>query len=133
MTALILHLATALVFLVLDALMLNLVLAPMFRAQLGETMLDSPRLGPAVVFYLFYIAGVLWLVSLPALRDGVPVQALINGAILGAVAYGTYEFTNFATLRGWSWQMVITDVIWGAVLTGVSAWAGVMAARAWAS
>lgn len=133
MTALILYLATALVFLVLDALMLNLVLAPMFRAQLGETMLDSPRLGPAVVFYLFYIAGVLWLVSLPALRDGVPVQALINGAILGAVAYGTYEFTNFATLRGWSWQMVITDVIWGAVLTGVSAWAGVMAARAWAS
>ncbi len=133
MTALILYLATALVFLVLDALMLNLVLAPMFRAQLGATMLASPRLGAAVVFYLFYIAGVLWLVSLPALRDGVPVQALINGAILGAVAYGTYEFTNFATLRGWSWQMVITDVIWGAVLTGVSAWAGVMAARAWGS
>lgn len=133
MTALVLYLATALVFLVLDALMLNLVLAPMFRAQLGETMLASPRFGPAVVFYLFYIAGVLWLVSLPALRDGVPVQALINGAILGAVAYGTYEFTNFATLRGWSWQMVITDVIWGAVLTGVSAWAGVMAARAWGS
>jgi len=47
------------------------------------------------------------------------------------LAYGTYEFTNLATLRDWHWQMVAVDVTWGAVLTGVSAFAGVIAARAW--
>ncbi len=73
----------------------------------------------------------LWLVSLPALREGAPSQALVNGAVLGALAYGTYEFTNFATLRDWSWQMVLTDVSWGIVLTAVSAWAGVVIARVW--
>ena len=41
------------------------------------------------------------------------------------MAYGTYEFTSMSILKGWSWQMVALDTTWGAVLTGVSAWAGV--------
>jgi len=131
MTTLVLYLVTAAVFLILDAIMLNLFLAPLFRDTLGDAILETPRIAPAAVFYLFYVAGILWLVSMPALRDGAPLQAMVNGAILGAVAYGTYEFTNFATLRGWSWQMVTVDVMWGAVLTGISAWSGVVAARAW--
>ena len=131
MSTVILYLATAAVFLLLDALMLNLVIAPLFRSHLGDAILDSPRIGPAAVFYLFYVAGILWLVSLPALREGAPSQALLNGAVLGALAYGTYEFTNFATLRNWSWQMVLTDFSWGIVLTAVSAWAGVTIARGW--
>jgi uncharacterized membrane protein len=46
------------------------------------------------------------------------------------VAYGTYEFTNFATLVNWSPAMVATDLIWGTVLTGFAAWAGVAITRA---
>ena len=88
------------------------------------------RFGPAVVFYLFYVAGLVWLVSMPALRKGIPIQALIGGVVLGAMAYGTYEFTNYATLRAWSSQMVAVDVAWGAALTGFSAWLGVTVTRA---
>ncbi len=127
---LILYAVTAVVFLGLDALMLTRVMRPLFETHIGPLLLDSPRLGPAALFYLAYVAGVLWFVSLPALRDAAPAQALISGAILGAMAYGTYEFTNLATLRDWSWQMVIVDVTWGAVLTGFSAWAGVALLRA---
>ena len=128
MSILILYIATAATFLLLDAIMLNYVLAPMFRENLGDLMLATPRFGPAIIFYLGYVAGVIWLVSLPAMSAGEPFKALIGGMILGAMAYGTYEFTNYATLRVWTWQMVSTDVIWGAVLTGVSAWVGVMVA-----
>ncbi len=130
MTTIVLYLATAATFLILDALMLNLVMGPLFRSFLGEAVLDSPRFGAAVVFYLFYVGGLLWFVSLPALREDAPLQALLGGALLGALAYGTYEFTNYATLRDWSWQMVAVDFTWGTVLTGVAAWAGVVAARA---
>lgn len=130
MQTLVLYLVTAIVFLGIDAVMLKTVLRPMFETRLGDWLLDDIRIGPAVVFYLFYVAGVLWFVSLPALKEGAPVNALIGGAILGALAYGTYEFTNYATLTRWAPQMVALDVAWGAVLTGVSAWAGVMAARA---
>lgn len=124
------YIATAIVFLGLDAVMLRSVIRPVFEQNIGALLLEDLRIGPAAVFYLFYVLGVIWFVSLPALREGAPVQALLNGAVLGALAYGTYEFTNFATLRAWSWQMVALDLTWGTVLTGVAAWAGVMAARA---
>lgn len=129
MQIVILYVVTALVFLALDAVMLTRVLRPLFERHLGDALVDGLRLGPAVAFYLFYVGGLLYFVSLPALRADAPLQALLGGAVLGAMAYGTYEFTNFATLRDWHWQMVIVDVLWGAVLTGLSAWAGVMLAR----
>lgn len=126
----VLYLITATVFLLLDAVMLKTVMKPLFEQHIGDWLLAEIRLRPAVVFYLFYVAGVLWFVSLPALRAGMPVNALIGGAILGALAYGTYEFTNYATLRDWSLQMVVADVTWGAVVTGFSAWVGVTLTRA---
>lgn len=124
-----LYLSTAATFLVLDALMLKTVIGPTFQRHLGGILLDEFRLGPAVAFYLMYVAGLLWFVSIPALRADLPVQALIGGAILGAMAYGTYEFTNLATLRDWSWSMVALDLTWGSVLTAVSAFVGVSVAR----
>ena len=130
MQTLVLYLVTAVVFLGIDAVALRTFLRPLFEKHIGDWLLDSPRLGPAAAFYLFYVAGVVWFVSLPALKGDVPLQALIAGAALGAMAYGTYEFTNYATLTRWSPQMVAIDVAWGALLTGVSAWVGVMAARA---
>ena len=126
MTYLTLYASTALVFLILDVVMLRKVLYPLFSSNIGSIMLEDPRMGAAAVFYLVYIGGVLWFVSIPALAAGAPSQAFLMGCILGILAYGTYEFTNFATLRDWSMQMVMVDVVWGAVLTGSSAWAGVL-------
>ena len=130
MQIVILYLTTAALFLVFDAVMLKTVMNPLFKEHVGDWLLNDIRLLPAIVFYLFYVGGVLWFVSLPALRAGVPVSALINGAIIGALAYGTFEFTNYAILRDWSLQMVVVDVAWGAVLTGFSAWIGVTLTRA---
>lgn len=127
---LVLYAVTAVVFLGLDAVMLSRVMRPLFEQHIGPLLLDSPRLGPAALFYLAYVGGVLFFVSLPALRADAPLQALLAGALLGAMAYGTYEFTNLATLKDWSWQMVAVDLTWGTVLTGFSAWAGVVAVRA---
>ena len=126
MQILTLYLSTAVIFLGLDAIMLKTVMRPVFETRIAHLLLDDLRLGPAVVFYLFYVAGVVWFVSLPALRAGAPWQALVQGAVLGAMAYGTYEFTSMSILKNWSWAMVATDTIWGAVLTGFCAWAGVM-------
>ena len=126
MTYLTLYASTAIVFLVLDVVMLRKVLYPLFSSNIGSIMLEDMRMGAAAAFYLVYIGGVLWFVSIPALTAGTATQAFLTGCVLGFLAYGTYEFTNFATLRGWAMQMVMIDVAWGAVLTGTSAWAGVV-------
>jgi uncharacterized membrane protein len=129
MSIAILYTSTALIFLALDAVMLTLVMKPLFARHIGAMLQDPIRMGPAIAFYLAYVAGLVALVSLPALRADSPAQALIPAALIGAMAYGTYEFTNYATLKGWAPAMVATDLIWGTVLTAFSAWAGVAITR----
>ncbi len=118
-----LYILTALIFLILDALMLSLHMQPLFRRQLGAQLLPEIRYLPAAAFYAAYIAGLLYLISVPGLKSDAPV--LIPAAILGAMAYGTYEFTSYAIMKAWSPEMVVTDLIWGTFLTAVSAWGGV--------
>ncbi len=108
--------------------MLTLFMKPLFTRHLGDTMRESPALMAALVFYLAYTAGLIYLVSWPALKA--QTSTILPAAVLGALAYGTYEFTSYAIMKGWSWQMVAADVTWGTVLTAFSAWAGVAIVRA---
>lgn len=124
-----LYLATLIVFAVLDAIMLSNVMKPLFERHIGHLMQSPINIAPAAIFYLFYIAGVLYLVSLPGMREGSLMSVAIGGAVLGGLAYGTYEFTSLAIMKDWSWQMTIVDTTWGAVLTATSAVAGVWAVR----
>lgn len=130
MQLVILYIATVVAFLGLDAVFLKTVMRPLFEEHIGDWLLEDFRLVPAAIFYLCYIAGVLYFVSLPNLANGSLGAVFLRGAILGAMAYGTYEFTNFAVLDRWHPSMVATDVAWGAVLTGTSALVGVWITRA---
>jgi uncharacterized membrane protein len=130
LTVVVVYAVTVVVFLVLDALMLGLVMRPLFEKHIGHMLLDNIRVGAAAAFYLAYLAGLVWLISLPALREGTNVQALLGGMAIGAMAYGTYEFTSYAIMRDWHPAMVAADLAWGTALTGVAAWAGVAVARA---
>lgn len=123
----ILYLTTLVVFLVIDVIGITILIRPVFERHVGDLLADPFRLLPAILFYMGYIAGVVYFVSVPAERLG---QAALNGALLGILCYATYEFTNYATLRDWSPQQVIIDTLWGGVLTGLSAWAGLAITRA---
>lgn len=129
MQTLVLYVTTLAIFLAMDVVGIRTLIRPIFERHIGDLLADPFRLGPAAAFYAFYIGGVLYFVSLPALRQGAPGQALLAGALLGLMCYGTYEFTSLAVMRDWSWQQVVADTLWGGFLTGISAWAGVWVAR----
>jgi uncharacterized membrane protein len=129
MSLLVLILATGLIFLIADAVMLTAVIKPLFERHIGESLLGGIRPLPAALFYLLYMGGVIWFAGWPALRDGTPHTALLNGAVLGLVAYGTYELTSWTVMRDWYPAMVAVDMAWGTALTALAAWGGVMAAR----
>lgn len=122
-----LYVITAIIFLGLDFMGIKFLIRPLFDRHVPQLLATELRLGAAAAFYLFYVAGLLWLISLPALREGQPLQALVGGMVLGVLCYGTYEMTNYATLAGWSVEQVAADMLWGTFLTGFSAWAGVAA------
>jgi uncharacterized membrane protein len=114
-----LYVVTAAAFLGIDAVWLKKVAGPMFRREIGSIMLEDPRFGVAGVFYAAYCAGIVYFAALPAAGD--PWAAFRDGAILGLLAYGTYEATNLSTLKGWTARMAAVDTIWGAALSGFSA------------
>ena len=41
--------------------------------------------------------------------------------MFGLVAYATYDLTNNATLRDWPVMVTLIDMVWGTLLTGVTA------------
>jgi uncharacterized membrane protein len=129
MQIVVIYAVTALVLAVLDAVMLTTILQPLFRRHIGALMLETPRVVPALLFYAGYVAGLIALVSWPALRAGSALQAGLAGALLGAIAYGTYELTSYTIMRDWHPAMVVTDIAWGAMVSGLSASAGVAVVR----
>lgn len=112
---------TTVVFLALDAIWLSTMVGAFYRPRMAGLLLDRPRIDAALVFYALYIAGVIVFAVLPSLDAGGWKRALALGAMLGLVAYGTYDLTNLATLRGWSVSVTALDLVWGAFVTGVAA------------
>jgi uncharacterized membrane protein len=125
------YLATGLAFAALDAVYLTLAGQRVYRPTLDYALADAPNLPAAVAFYLVYVAGVVLLAVLPNREASLPKVAR-TGAILGAMAYATYDLTNQATLKVWTTQITLTDIAWGTVVTSVGATAGVLAWR-WAA
>lgn len=118
------YLSTALVFLVLDAIWLTMMADRLYRPALGNIMLERFAPAPAVLFYLIYMTGVVIFAVAPSLVSGRWTTALSLGALLGLMAYATYDLTNQATLKNWSWTVTIADLCWGTFVTAVSAAAG---------
>jgi len=123
------YVAALLVFLSIDIIWIRSVMRPLFERNLGEILLETPRLGAAGAFYALYVAGIMYLAIAPAIAAGSWRTAALNGAIIGFLAYGTYEATNLATLKGWTYEMLSIDLAWGVFLTAVTAVAGYTAFR----
>lgn len=118
------YLATAAVFFVVDLVWLGVIAKGFYARQFGGLLRDNPNMAVSGLFYLGYVAGIVYFAVRPALADGQVGTAAFNGALLGLIAYGTYDITNLATLRGWPWAMSLVDMAWGTALTAAAAAAG---------
>lgn len=122
--------ATAIPLLAMDAAWLNYASSRIYRPRLGSLLVETPNLAVAAGFYLLYSLAVAVLVVVPAAAQGSWFAALACGALLGAAAYGTYDITNLATLRGWPLSISLIDMTWGIVVTALAATAGYFVTRA---
>jgi uncharacterized membrane protein len=104
------------VFFVIDMLWLGVVARSLYVKYLGYIMAEQTKWGSAIIFYLLFVAGVVYFATWPALQGGSIVKAIINGALIGFLAYMTYELTNHAVIADWPWQIVIIDILWGTFL-----------------
>jgi uncharacterized membrane protein len=119
-------LVTALVFVGLDAIWLTQVSPRFYPPIIGDILSSTIEPVPAFAFYLIFVTGIVALAVLPSTSAK---GAAARGAMLGLVAYATYDLTNQATLRVWSTLITLADLTWGALISACAAAAAQVFAR----
>src|SRR4051812_43058023 len=97
-------------FCLLDAVWLTIMGKLVYKPTLGDILLPTVSLPPAIAFYLLYPIGILVFAVLPGLKTGSVTPVIIHAALFGALAYATYDLTNQATLRNWTTQITLMDI-----------------------
>jgi uncharacterized membrane protein len=126
--------AAAVAFLALDAIWLRWAANNLYRPVIGEIMAKDFNLGAAGAFYVIYIAGITWFAIRPGLEGGGVQAAMLNGILLGALCYTTFDLTSQAVMKVWATQISVLDILWGAFVTGaasaIATWAALRIAPA---
>lgn len=109
--------AAIVAFLIIDGLWLGLVAKNFYANNLGELLRKDFLVLPGIIFYLMFTAGLVFLAVRPGQPDISLLNIAVHGAVVGLLAYGTYDLTNLSTLRGWPPVLTIVDMAWGTVLS----------------
>jgi uncharacterized membrane protein len=101
-----------------------LTLRQAYHAQFFRAVQQAPltvRWVPAVAVYALLVFA-LYHVAVKSASSW--TDAALKGALVGGTMYGFYDFTNWATLQGWTAYMTATDMAWGAVAGALGAATG---------
>ncbi len=100
----------------LDGVWLGWVAKSFYREQLGALMADPVRVAPAAIYYFGFPLVIVFLALTPSASLG---EAILRSAVLGLAAFGVYDLTNLATLRGYTVLMTVVDMAWGTIATAL--------------
>jgi len=115
------YVAALVPFFVIDIIWLGRMAPRFYKPVMGDIALAGFNLLPAIAFYVLFPIGIVLFAVNPALKSQSFLTAMVNGALFGLFSYGTYDLTNQATLRNWTWQLSLMDMAWGTALVAVSA------------
>ena len=119
----------AIIFLIIDIIWLSFAVKSFYRPNLGNLLLDKPVMWAAAMFYIIYVVGLMVVIIEPSLSYKNTFKFLFQAFMFGLVAYGTYNLTNMATIKGWSSSVVFVDMLWGGSLTAFSSYFGILIAK----
>lgn len=119
--------ATALTFIILDALWLGFIAKSFYIKQMAG-LIDvkngniQTNIYAALLVYIVLIGGIIIFVQ--PLAGASLTAALGYGILYGLITYGTYDLTNMAVIKGWSWPLTLLDVLWGMTLCSITSVVG---------
>ena len=116
-------------FFAIDMLWLGGVASSFYQQQIGFLMASNINWFAAIVFYLLFVAGILFFVLVPGLEKGSLKITLLRAAFFGLITYATYNLTNLATLKDWPVLLTVVDLLWGIFLSVSVSFVGFMAGK----
>ncbi len=122
-------LLAAFIFLIIDIIWLSFSVKSFYGPRIGHLFADKPVIWAAAMFYIIYVFGLGVVIIEPSINFDDTYKFLFKAFMFGLVAYGTYNLTNMATVKGWSPSVVFVDMIWGGSLTAFSSYYGIFLAK----
>lgn len=113
-------LSAAIIFGALDAMWLRWAEPNLYRPVIGEIMAEDFNFAAAGAFYVIYLLGTIWFAVRPGIQSGKVSVALLNGVLLGALCYATFDLTSQAVFKVWATHVTLADIAWGAFATGTT-------------
>ena len=104
-------------YIVVDLIWLGVIIKP-FNTRILAPWLGELKIVPALMVYVLLALGLTFFVFPKITCIG---TAFLWGALLGAIIYGVYDFTNYATIANWPLKFLFVDWAWGTVSGGLVA------------
>ena len=104
------YITALLLFVAIDAPWIYYVVLPSYQAEFSTLL--TFRWQPAVIFYVTFIAGLVFF----CLRSSKQDSPWLAAPCYGLVTYGTYALTLQACFSFYPWWLAIADWLWGPVL-----------------
>ncbi len=104
-------------FLVIDMIWIGLIARNFYRNRLGHLLAASPNLTAAVIFYLMFVAGLVFFAVRPGVIKNNLTEGLLKSALFGLMTYGTYDLTSLALIENWPLSVTLVDMVWGVMVS----------------
>lgn len=113
------YLAAVAIFLGIDSVWLKTMTGLFYEKRIGHLLADEPNMIAAGVFYLFYLLALCIIILYPQIKAQASLgHIFLMGALIGLMAYGTYDFTSLALYKDYTLDTALVDFVWGGLLTG---------------
>ena len=103
------------VFVGIDLPWIYFVVTPLYSKKVSSIMRNQALILPGLIFYVIIISSLFYLTE-----NQTPGKASITAFLLGIVSYATYTLTNMSILKGWTYGIVVADILWGGFLTYIT-------------
>ncbi len=111
--------------LILDFVWIGYIASSFYKNEMGAYYSSTPLLWPAAIFYLIYVAGLVYFVIAPSLAGQLKSSGTksahawyvvaLKGAFFALVAFCTYDLTNLSIIPHWPVILSVVDMAWGTV------------------
>jgi uncharacterized membrane protein len=117
------------IFFAMDLTWLGVVAKKFYADQMGHLTRPDVQWGPAILFYIIYVAAIVVLCVKPGLERDSVGRAAALGALFGLAAYAAFDLTSLALLKDFPLKVAVVDLLWGTVLTATVSGATTLIAR----
>lgn len=109
------------IYLALDLVWITIVAKKIYSEGLGFLTREHPKLIVGAILYPLLVGGLTFFVILPALYNQSIIYNVLAGSLFGAVVYGSYDLTNYSTVKKWPLSITVIDMVWGITISSTVA------------